>query len=584
VAGADWTFLQLAEPSARSRTAAAFEFARLTAIYGPVAISNLPHLRIGELISVDGEEITALRNLRQVVRQYDRHDDGKKPLSIGVFGPPGAGKSFAVKQIANNLLGKRSQWLEFNLSQFKDANDLIGACHQIRDQVLQGKLPVAFFDEFDSHNYSWLKYLLAPMQDGRFQEGELTHTIGKCVLIFAGGTSWTFDAFGPPDGNDAEAATQFRLAKGPDFQSRLDAYLNVVGPNPRVREKPPDGGTSPDAPGGAGDSAPSYRVGGRRMVEDERDIWWPIRRALMLRSVLRLKPDSKLTIDPGLLHALLRVSRYRHGSRSMEKILLPMQKCGTFSPSSLPHGSQLELQTNADEFLTLLGEYDRAASPEPATLNSSDIKTMAAEIHETWNRVMIRSGAMRPAKRRSLSQLEHEWRHKEENLNKAERELEAARCSEAMLQQERERIVVERKKIPSELTKIQSNDAAAKRMPGILEIIRLALAGAGDPGPEGDAQSIRNWIEFHLELLASEEHRGWMEWYLARGWTYHPRRDDVLLRHNCLKPYSELPESEKMKDRTSVRNFPAVARAAGFRIRSIAGVADSTHPTTCVSE
>ena len=582
VAAADWTFLQLAEPSATSRTDAAFEFARLTAIYGPVAIANLPHLRIGEFVSVDGEEITALRNLRRVVRQYDRHDDGRKPLSIGVFGPPGAGKSFAVRQIANSLLGKRSHWLEFNLSQFKDANDLIGAFHQVRDQVLQGKLPVAFFDEFDSHDYRWLKYLLAPMQDGRFQEGELTHTIGKCVFIFAGGTSWTFDTFGPRDascdgrhGDATTASAEFRLAKGPDFQSRLDAYLNVVGPNPRVREQRPNEGTTPGLPGDAGQAPPSYQVGGRTMAEDDRDIWWPIRRALMLRSILKLKPDTKLKIDPGLLHALLHVSRYRHGSRSIEKVLLPMQKAGGFSPSSLPHRSQLELHTNADEFLKLLCVSRRPAGPAPVTLNASEIRTMSAAIHETWNRVMVRSGARRPEECRSLEELHHEWQNKRQTLETSEQELHAAQCSDAMKERERQRVAAERKKIPSELTKIRSNDAAGRRIAGILEIIGLALVRRGRPDGDDIVEAVRRRIEFHLELLASEEHRGWMDWYLAQGWTYHPKRNDVQSRHNCLKPYSELPDPERMKDRMSVRQYPAVARAAGFRIEDVAGAADA---------
>ncbi len=103
--------------------------------------------------------------------------------------------------------------MEFNLSQFKDSADLIGAFHQVRDRVLQGFVPVVFWDEFDSGNYKWLQYLLAPMQDGKFQEGQITHPIGKCVFIFAGATSATFDSFGPKPGNDDDEK-HFRLARG----------------------------------------------------------------------------------------------------------------------------------------------------------------------------------------------------------------------------------------------------------------------------------------------------------------------------------------------------------------------------------
>src|SRR5581483_4690165 len=137
----------------------------------------------------------------------------------GIFGAPGA-KAY-------------QGWMEFNLSQFADSRDLIGAFHQVRDRVLQGYTPVVFWDEFDSREYEWLQYLLAPMQDGRFQEGQITHQLGKCVFIFAGGTAWAFDEFGPrPD--DADDVRRFKLAKGPDFKSRLDGYINVLGPNQRT--------------------------------------------------------------------------------------------------------------------------------------------------------------------------------------------------------------------------------------------------------------------------------------------------------------------------------------------------------------
>ena len=79
---------------------------------------------------------------------------------------------------------------EFNLSQFQDAPDLNGAFHQVRDLALAGLTPVVLWDEFDSRDLHWLQYLLAPMQDGRFQDGQLNHAIGKSVFIFAGGTSW----------------------------------------------------------------------------------------------------------------------------------------------------------------------------------------------------------------------------------------------------------------------------------------------------------------------------------------------------------------------------------------------------------
>jgi hypothetical protein len=163
---------------------------------GSRAYRRLPHAQFGKFITAERIEIELLRGIRARMRTYrEVAKAGEKPLSIGVFGPPGAGKSFAVREIAQEIFGKNA-WLEFNLSQFEDRADLNGALQLVRDKVLEGVIPVAFWDEFDSHEFAWLKYLLAPMQDGRFQDGQIRYAVGGSVFIFAGGTSRSFSEFG----------------------------------------------------------------------------------------------------------------------------------------------------------------------------------------------------------------------------------------------------------------------------------------------------------------------------------------------------------------------------------------------------
>jgi hypothetical protein len=41
-------------------------------------------------------------------------------------------------------------------------------------------------------------------------------------------------------------------------------------------------------------------------------------------------------------------------------------------------------------------------------------------------------------------------------------------------------------------------------------------------GPSPD--EIRDYLEFHVERLAEEEHRGWMEERFASGWRYGEKR------------------------------------------------------------
>ena len=322
--------------------------ARRVAIQGVKQLTQTPYLRFGKLFTIERTEIERLRTLQRLLLSYQKDVKAEKPLSIAVFGPPGSGKSFGVKELARAIFSEKVPLLEFNLSQFQDASDLHGLFHQVRDCVLRGKLPVVFWDEFDSQNLHWLQYLLAPMQDGTFQDGQVTHPIGKCVFVFAGGTRWRLEDFGEllrqPSWANAvsqhahegeksqfdeeremiKQKQEFVALKVPDFKSRLAGYLNVLGPNPH------------------GDD----------------DLTFPVRRALLLRVHLGIAEKAPLTIDSGLLSAFLEIDEYRHGARSLEKIAEQIRlasRTGEFTRSDLPSRSQLNLHVDAEKFLQLAG-------------------------------------------------------------------------------------------------------------------------------------------------------------------------------------------------------------------------------------
>ncbi|MBN2202559.1 ATP-binding protein, partial [bacterium] len=321
-----WTLMNAFFGGTGKKRAPLYGAGRRVAILGPDALNHVPFSRFGRLFTVDRNEIESLRTIRTMIRGYLDTDPGKKPLSLAVFGPPGAGKSFGIGEIVRGILGKDAPILEFNLSQFGDPAALTGAFHQVRDRVLQGTMPVVFWDEFDSREYFWLQYLLAPMQDGKFLEGQISHPIGKCVFVFAGGTSYTMENFGPSPENPAKWEV-FKAKKGPDFISRLSGYLNVLGPNRRPVMNPKTG----------------------KWEEDPEDVCFPVRRALLLRSILGLKDGTRLDMDSGLLTAFIETDRYRHGSRSMEKIVLLMKKpAGAIRRSDLPAEDVLSLHTDAE--------------------------------------------------------------------------------------------------------------------------------------------------------------------------------------------------------------------------------------------
>ncbi len=518
----------------------AFELARLVLLRGPIALANLPHLSVGYLLSIDRQEIESLRTIAQLIRHYKDQEKPKTPLSLGIFGPPGSGKSFAVSQLANELIGKDA-WLEFNLSQFAD-KDLIGAFHQIRDRVLQGQLPVAFFDEFDAGKYKWLQYLLAPMQDGKFQEGQITHTLGKCILVFAGATGWTFETFGPPE-HDSEDESQestaygeFRLAKGPDFKSRLDDYLDVTGPNPksellRIGDKPVVG------PKPKGETRPVDNVAGYNFVRDATDLWYPIRRALMIRTKLGCAENDKLEIDEGVLAALLQTERYTHGARSLDKVLQPLKasRPGSLRRSFLPPRGQLAMHVNAKEFFDTCG--NGRPRQKAMALDDSLVAKIAPAIHETWRRLGLAAGWIKPKGKEDCTYADLPTAYdKDEKTN--------GKNVGVFLQ--------------------ESNQAAARRMPVVLDLIGLRLETGQATGDEEEL--VRQTIEYHLELLAEAEHYEWMKWYLAQGWREGPKKDYPKQLHNCLVPFAKLKEGDRNKDRDSIRHYLDFARGAGMRI------------------
>lgn len=203
---------------------------------GLASIGSVPRITFGKLTSIDRSEIESFMNIRNLIAEYAK-DSEIRPLSIAVFGTPGSGKSFGVVQIAENILPDQVVKIEFNVSQFSKRGDLATALHKVRDVALGGKLPLIFFDEFDSdidgQKLGWLKSFLMPMQDGKFFEGEAEHPIGKCIFVFAGGTCSSFDQFSAPL-NLAESSEERRLFKAlkvPDFISRLRGTINVLGPN-----------------------------------------------------------------------------------------------------------------------------------------------------------------------------------------------------------------------------------------------------------------------------------------------------------------------------------------------------------------
>lgn len=324
-------------------------------------LRTAPVGRFGALQTVDRSEIESFASIRTLIAEYLARAGTRRPLCLAVFGPPGSGKSFGVEQVARSVSGAggaRIEKVEVNMSQLDSPGALTGALNRVRDEVVRGRVPLVFFDEFDSTfqgPLGWLRYFLSPMQDGSFVDGEIVHPIGKAIFVFAGGLSDTFARFSRIDLDpvrDADEIARFRQAKGPDFVSRLRGFVDVKGLNPDAHGK---------------------RAG-----------FHLIRRAMICRSLIERNWPMLVTSDPrrvnvadSVVRALIGVPAYRHGVRSLEAVLemSSLEGLAAFGPSALPPPAQLEQHVDADAFTRLVHR---------GVLFSAARETLAESIHERY--------------------------------------------------------------------------------------------------------------------------------------------------------------------------------------------------------
>lgn len=479
------------------------------------ALKFIPIAKFGNLKTVDRTEIEGYRSIKNLFNEYISTTNTVRPLSIAIFGTPGSGKSFGVTEIAANIAPNLIEKLDFNLSQFRSVQDLISAFHRVRDVSLKGKIPLVFFDEFDSAfdgKLGWLKYFLSPMQDGVFREGDSIHPIGKAIFAFAGGTSNTYKKFcGEEIREDWEIkrfTMEFQLAKGPDFVSRLRGYVNILGPN---------------------------------QTDEKWDQLFIIRRAMLLRSLLERKTPHLINnyqeaqVDNGIIRALLKVPRYKHESRSMEAILemSRLTNAKKWEQSDLPSKDQLSLHVDEEQFLRNLMQD---------AFYSERIEKIARGIYKSNKIYLNLYEGMNELTKQNMSS-------KEEidlELNADRLQSEEDVKWEELTEEKKYFYRDQAKHIPNALHKINYDTISVNEKPELVE-----------------------FTDKELQILAAYEHKRWCLQMKEDGWKhggvglYEEKRNPYLL------PWNELPDNRKKEVIQLVKSWPEILVKTNFKIERL---------------
>lgn len=359
---------------------------------------------------------------------------------------------FLTRQLGN----QRGKTHHFEVSQNKGYHDLVEFFYKARECTNFSTLPIVYVEGFDTEldvsgqlePLGWLKYFLAPMQDGSFIDNGHSRPLGRAIFVFIGKRPGPIQEFLC---NPKQRGAPFQEAKGPDFVSRLrgivsfdedaetclknvvERYMNRKESKPlslavlrttgeeqtgrghtEHKEEVADADADANANANKTDldqqdlnanEDPDFAhligdnyidVTGPNEVADTNDNMFQVRRAILLRSMLdRIPQRVKFELSNEVLNAMLGVKSFHHGARSMEAILsmskLP-ETNGKLTRAHLPEDNQLRLHVDVKEFQGLLVDpHIPGQNPE----RDRQIVLRAAEI--AWNRARI-NGQVAPGK------------------------------------------------------------------------------------------------------------------------------------------------------------------------------------------
>ena len=257
-----------------------------------------------------------------------------------------------------------------------------------------------------------------------------------------------------------------------------------------------------------------------------------VRRALLFRNLIMNavpgifdEPGGHANISPGLLSSLLRVSEYRHGSRSIELLIGMSRLTGAkrYTPSCLPIDAQLDIHLDVKDFRAKLAF-------EQIMGGRTD---QYAEIAHRKYQEKRRSEAKKLG-----------YTPEQTALMEAEPEMaDYDKLDEFYKEGHRSQI----RYLGQRLESFQMDVGLRPILPGAVDTVTELY------GPV-------------LEQLSELEHERWMRDKLKQGWRYGTARDTDLKLSPEMVPYADLDPVTKEMIRQYVREVPGYLREMGYEL------------------